>query len=289
MKWIRQTVKESRKQRWFALVRIIGLSFCALNCVAQGYQDAPTKPRDGKLRPKARDSVTVTAKVTPEETEDGKINDAYQPVFVLEQRGNCETAIRRYESEVIPLAQRSKFEIPKNKFLFLANRGIGNCYMAQRRYQEAERRFSQIMEYLPIWPGTDDSDYPINFRQIATAQMGQQRWEAAEDSLKKSVSLFDTEIEKALTSDDEFWRTEHAGNLIGSKARSLAYLGIVYLREERKSEALKTAEIAYNAVTKPHVPSSFLSEVVQVGLSIATACGDENAISQWSLRSAKQN
>jgi tetratricopeptide (TPR) repeat protein len=264
---------------------MIGLSVCALTCFAQGSQDSAKSP-DGKSRRMVHDSVTV--KLTPEDTEDEKINDAYQSVFLLEQQGDCETAIRRYESEVIPLAQRSKFEVPKNKFLFLANRGIGSCYLAQRRYEQAERRFAQIMEYLPIWPGTDDSDYPINFREIATAQMGQQHWEAAEDSLKKSVALFDSQIEKALKSDFEVSRTELAGNLIGSNARSLAYLGIVYLREGRKLEALKTAEIAYNTATKPHVPPSFLSEVVKVGFSIAKVSGDENAISQWSLRSPQQ-
>jgi len=235
------------------------------------------------------DSVTVTVTPTPKETEDGKINDVYQPAFVLEEQGDCDAAIRRYETEVIPLAQRSKLEVPKNKFLFLANRGIGNCYLSQRRYEEAERKFVEIMEYLPIWPGKDDSDYPINFRQIATAQMGQQHWEAAEDSLKKSVSLFDSQIEKALRSDDEFWRTEHAGNLIGSQARSLAYLGIVYMREGRKLEALKSAESAYDTATKPHVPPSFLTEVVSVGLSIAKVSGDDNAISRWSLRSPQHN
>jgi tetratricopeptide (TPR) repeat protein len=281
--------RDSRGQSWFSGVWIIWLTLCAPNCFAQGQQHSPAKSPDGSPRPKTHDSVTVTTISTAEEAEEEKINDAYQAVFVLEQHADCDTAIRRYESEVIPLAQRSKFEVPKNKFRFLANRGIGNCYLAQRRYEEAERKFSQIMEYLPIWPGTDDSDYPINFRQIATAQMGQEHWDAAEESLKKSVSLFDTQIEKALKSDDEFWRTEHAGNLIGSKARTLAYLGIVYLREGRKIEALKTAEIAYNTATKPHVPPSFQSEVVNMGLSIAKVSGDESAISQWSLRSPQQN
>ena len=284
MRWTRQTVEVSRRQRWLAAVWMIGLSVCALTCFAQRAQDSPAKSPDGKSRPVVHDSMTVTAKLAPEEAEEAKINDAYQSVFTLEQQGDCEAAIRRYESEVIPLAQRSKLEVPKNKFLFLANRGIGNCYMAQQHYAEAERKFAQIMEYLPIWPGTDDSGYPINFTQIATAQMGQQHWEAAEDSLKKAVSFFDPQIEKALKSDSEFVRTEHAGNLIGSKARSLAYLSIVYLREGRTPEALKTAEMAYNAATKPHVRPSVLSEVVEVGRAIAQASGDENAISQWSLR-----
>ena len=111
-----------------------------------------------------------------------------------------------------------------------------------------------------------------------TAQIGQQRWEAAEESLKKAVSLFDPQIEKAIKSENEFSRTERAGNLLGSKARSIAYLGIVYLREGRTAEALKTAELAYYKATQPHVSSAFVSEVVKVGRSIAQASGDEDAI-----------
>jgi len=131
-------------------------------------------------------SVTVTATYTPEEKEDWKINEVYQPIYWLEQKGDCETAIERYKTEVIPLAEQSKFEGPKKKFLSLANEGIGGCYMTQRRYAEAEERFRQNIDYLP----PDDSSYPINFREIGRAQMGQQHWDAAEESLKKSVSLF---------------------------------------------------------------------------------------------------
>ena len=47
------------------------------------------------------------------------------------------------------------------------------------------------------------------------------------------------------------------GKLIGSKARCLAYLGIDHLREGRKSEALKTTEIAYDSATKSRVTPSF--------------------------------
>ncbi len=145
------------------------------------------------------------------------------------------------------------------------------------------------MEYLPIWPGTDDSDYPINFREIATAQMGQQHWEAAEESLKKSVALFDPQIERALKSDSEFSRTEHAGNLLGSKSRSLSYLAVVYLREGRTSEALKTSELAYQDVTRPHVQATFLNEIVKVGNLIAQESGDEGAIAKWTQRSPRKN
>jgi hypothetical protein len=84
-------------------------------------------------------------------------------VAQLQRKGACTTEIiQRYESGVIPAAEKSTFNVPKNKFLFLANRDIGNCYMGLRRYEEAKQS-------LPIWPGTDDWDYPVNFRQIATA------------------------------------------------------------------------------------------------------------------------
>jgi hypothetical protein len=117
--------------------------------------------------------------------------------------------------------------------------------------------------------------------------MAQQHWEAAEDSLNKSVSLYDPQIQKALKSDNEFWRTEHAGNLLGSKARSHVYLGIVYRREGRTAEALKTAELAYNEATREHVPPTFYNEVVKIGRSIAKASGDGDAVAKWSQRSPR--
>jgi tetratricopeptide (TPR) repeat protein len=257
-------------------------------CSAQGNppsQDSSAKSTEGQKRVKSHDSVTVTANFTPEELEEGKINNVYQSVSILEEKGDCDTAVQKYKSEVIPLAETSKFNIPKNKFLFLANRGIGNCYIAQHRYEEAEQIFLKIMDYLPVWPGIDDSDYPINFRQIATAQMGQQHWQAAEESLKKSVALFDPQIEKALKSEYEFSRTEHAGNLRGSKARSLAYLGIVYMREGRTPEALQTVDLAYEQAKEPHVPVTLLNETIKIGSMIAQASNDKDAISKWSQRS----
>ncbi len=260
---------------------LFGLLLCTCPASAQTQSPASSKP----VR---HDSVEVVAHLSPEEVEEGKLNDVYEQIAQLQRKGTCTTEIiHRYQSEVIPLAEKSTFNVPKNKFLFLANRDIGNCYMAQRRYAEAEESFKKIMEYLPVWPGTNDSDYPINFRQIATAQMGQQQWEAAEESLNKSVALFAPQIERALKSESEFSRTEHAGNLLGSKARSLSYLAIVYLREGRTSEALKAAELAYQEATRPHVQATFVNEVLKVGSSIAQHSGDEGAIARWSQRSPR--
>jgi tetratricopeptide (TPR) repeat protein len=254
-------------------------------------QNPPSKTQSpSPTRPVRHDSVEVVAHLSPEEVEDGKLNDAYERIAQLQRKGTCTTEIiQRYQSEVIPLAEKSTLNVPKNKFLFLANQDIGNCYMTQHRYEEAEASFKKITEYLPVWPGTDDSDNPINFRQIATAQMGQQRWETAEESLKKSVALFDPQIERALKSDSEFSRTEHAGYLIGSKARSLLYLAVVYLREGRNTEALQAAERANDEATRPHVPAAFSNEVVKVGRSVALETGNPLAIAKWFLRGPRPN
>ena len=80
-----------------------------------------TQSRASK-KPVRHDSVEVTAHLSPEEVEDGKLNDAYDPIAQLQLKGICTTEIiQRYQSEVIPLAERSTVEVPKNKFLFLAN------------------------------------------------------------------------------------------------------------------------------------------------------------------------
>jgi len=251
--------------------------------VSASAQNPSQTPPSGSSR---HDSLEVVARLSPQEVEEGKLNDAYQSIAERQRKGACTAEIiERYKSEIIPLAENSTFNVPKNKFLFLANRDIGNCYLAQQNFVEAEASFRKILQYAPVWPGTDDSAYPINFRQIATAQMAQQQWQGAEESLKKSASLFDQQIDSAMKSDSEFSRTGHAGNLRGSKAISLAYLGIVYVREGRTAEALQTVDLAFVEASKPNVSSTVVSSVVKIGRLIAEATGDENAIAKWSRRS----
>ena len=135
----------------------------------------PQSQSSGSSTPARHDSVEVVEHLSQEEVEGGKLNDVYQPVAQLQRNVTCmPDVIQRYKSEVIPPAEKSTFNVPRNKFLFLANRDIGNCYLAQQKFAEAEASFQKILQYAPVWPGTDDSAYPINFRQIATAQMGQQ-------------------------------------------------------------------------------------------------------------------
>src|SRR5581483_11859169 len=267
---------------------ILALIFTgAATSTASAHAQSPAfqTPASGSSKPVRSDSTNVVAHLSPEEVEEGKLNDAYQSITQQQKKGPCTAEIiERYNSEVIPLAEKSAFNVPKNKFLFLANREIGNCYLAQHKFADAEASFQKILKYAPVWPGTDDSAYPIDFRQIAIAQMGQQQWEAAEQSLQKSVSLFDPQIDRAVNSDNEFSRTGHAGNLRGSKAVSLAYLGIAYMREGRTADALKTVDFAFAEASQPNVSSTFLSNVIKIGRSIAQASGDKDAIAKWSQR-----
>lgn len=222
--------------------------------------------------------------LSPGEVEDGRLNDLYQSVAQLLRKGPCTPdIIQRFESEVIPTAENSGFAVPRNKFLFLANRDIGNCYLAQQRYTEAEDSFRKILQYAPIWPGTDDSAYPIDFREIATAQMGRQHWADAEQSLLKSIALHEEQIatwEKRDESHAQF-------SLIyrGSQSRSQALLAVVYFREGRTQDALNAVEKAYDAVTKYNLGPQYLNDVENIGKSIANASRDSAAQKLWSQRS----
>ena len=69
------------------------------------------------------------------------------------------------------------------------------------------------------------------------------------------------------------------------KAISLAHLGIVYMREGRNADALKTADMALDEAKKPNVSLRFVSDVVKIGRAIAQASGDKDALAKWAQRS----
>jgi tetratricopeptide (TPR) repeat protein len=224
------------------------------------------------------------AHLSPEEVEEGRLNDIYQSVSEVQRKSACTpNIIQRYESEVIPLAEKSKFNVPRNKFLFLANRDIGNCYLEQQKFAEAEAVFAKILQYAPVWPGTNDSAYPINFRQIATAQMGQQHWAAAEQSLLKSITLFEPQIAAGEKTDAEL-HTQFSLDYRGSQSRSYGLLAVVYFREGRIQEALDSVEKAYNEVTKYNLASQYRNEVEKIGKAVADASGNTAAQKLWSQR-----
>ena len=273
-------------------ISICLLTLFGLAAVHPGYaQDAATSPPSKSQPPaklKQHDSITVGAHLTPEEVEEGNLNDAYEAIAQKVREGNCDSAISRLQTEVIPQAKNAKFPVNRGKFLFLANRDIGNCYLQDKKFVEAENSFQEIMQYLPAWPGMDDSDYPINLREIATAEMGQQKWQDAERSLLKSISIFDEQIAKAEKSDSDFMRGEHARNLRGSQTRSYNLLAVVYFREGRVEDAFKTADKSYGVATSHNLPLSDQTAVVNLGRKLAEVSGDPAQMKLWADRNPRQ-
>jgi tetratricopeptide (TPR) repeat protein len=251
-----------------------------LSSALVGHGQNPSNPPRPAAPSIPQNSVNVVEHLTPEEAEDWELNTQYQPVAQLLRENRCaKNVVQRYESEIIPAIEKAQFDKPKKKFLFLANRDLGNCYLEQNRFQEAEASFQKILEYAPVWPGTDDSAYAINFRQIATAQIGQQHWSEAEQSLLKSIETFDMQISAWEKKDGEF-----AFNYRGAQSISYALLSVVYFREDRVQEALKTVEKAYDEVTTHKLDSVYRNQVLTVGKGIASASGDPAAQKLWSQR-----
>src|SRR6266481_7198995 len=149
--------------------------------------------------------------------------------------------------------------------------------------------FQKRFEYFPLWPGTDDSAYAINYRSIGEARMLQEHWKEAEEALQKAVTLGDEQIERAAKSDSEFMRDEHANNLRMSQDLALNLLAAVYFREQRPAEVLKLLERAYEQATKFHAPVNVVRQIVETGRGISQSTGDAAAMAAWSGRSTAQN
>src|SRR5271167_605810 len=77
-------------------------------------QTAPSSTQDSSQSPTKRphvdQSVVVGAHLTPEEVEDGRLNDIYQPIYQFQRAGDCEGIVKTAQSAVIPAAEQAKFE-----------------------------------------------------------------------------------------------------------------------------------------------------------------------------------
>jgi tetratricopeptide (TPR) repeat protein len=236
-----------------------------------------------RKRISARESI-VDARLGSDQIEDGKINDLYQQVVKIHLQGDYATAADKYRSLVIPMAERAQSDAIRKKFLFLGYRGLGNCYLAMTRFTEAEDMFQKLFEYLPTTPGTLDSDYAINFESIAMAQMGQQRWNSAEESLGKAVSIFDEQIGRAATSGSNAEANGRTDKLRMSQDMALNLFAVVYFREQRYAEALEILERAYNQGVTFRAPTEIVAQIVSDGRAVSMATGDVDAITTWSRR-----
>jgi tetratricopeptide (TPR) repeat protein len=252
---------------------------------AADQQSSPDKqPATPKV--KATDSVIVGAHLTPEEVEDGKINDAYQPLYHLNRQTDCPQIVSLCETRVIPMAEGSKFPETRDKFLFLANRDIAGCEMSAGKYAEAEQRYQKLFEYMQTWPGMNDSDYPQNFQAIGTARLMQGRWKDAEEPLEKSIQIFDKQIDEALHSDLEFVRNEHSKNLKMSEARARNLLGAAYFRDGRHADAMEMLEKAYREALESNATQGMIQQIIESGRAAAGQMGDVALKAKWDSRIA---
>jgi len=270
-------------------LRISAATFLAFLGLSSGVSPAQAvKPNklpvsvhqtDSRTRIPAPDSVLDT-RLSSNQIDD-KINDVYQEVVKIHLNGDYASAADKYRSVVIPMAERAQSDAIRKKFLFLGYRGLGNCYLAMTRFNEAEDMFQKLFEYLPISPATVDSDYAINFESIAMAQMGQQLWKSAEESLQKAVSIFDDQIGRAATNTEPNGR---ADKLRMSQDMALNLFAVVYFREQRYSEALGILERAYNQGVTFRAPAEIVEQIVNDGRAVSMATGDVDAITTWSRR-----
>lgn len=249
----------------------------------------PTSPTRRTTPPRvtAKDSIVVGARLTPEEIEDGKINEAYQPLYHLKRPGDCEKIMNLCETQIIPLAEKSKFEETRNKFLFLANRSIAGCELDTGRHTEAEQRYQKLFDYVSVWPGKTDSAYPQIYSSIGSARLLQGRWKEAQAALEKSIEIFEEQIEKALHSDSEFSKNEYSRDLKMSEAQARHLLAAAYFRDGRQAEAIDMLEKAYQEAIQSSatpVAPELIQRIIESGRTASAALGDATAKAKWDAR-----
>lgn len=253
----------------------------------QGTPSGSSGNTSTQKRAVALDSIVVGAHLTPEEVEDGKINDAYQPLYHLKKPSDCVEIEKLCQTEIIPMAEHSKFELTRNKFLYLANRDVAICESRTGRAKEAEERYQKMFDYIKVWPGNDDSDYPLNYRFIGEARIMQMRWKDAEEALEKSIAIFGEQIDRALHSDSEFSRNEHSKNLKMSDAWARNLLALAYFRDGRETEAMETLEKAYQEAVQSNASAEMIQQIIDAGRVVSDSLGDAAAQAKWDARKPK--
>jgi tetratricopeptide (TPR) repeat protein len=228
----------------------------------------------------------VDARFGSEQTDESKINDVYQEVVKVHLHGDYGEAADMYQSLVIPMAEKTPSNLTKNKFLFLGYRGLGNCYLAMSRFTEAEQTFQKLFEYLPVWPGLDDSGYPLNFESIGMARIGEQRWKPAEESLQKAVTIFDDQIARAANSSANSLLKQRLDKLRVSQDMALNLFAVVYFRERRYAQALTVLDRAYRQATEFGAPGDVVAQIIDDARGVSVAAGDADATAIWSRRAS---
>lgn len=232
-------------------------------------------------------TVTVSAGFTPEKMYGDKISRAEQPAYAAKFAGDCAKAIELYKSDVIPLAEQSKYPKVKAKFLFGVYGVIGECQQNQGRYIDAEQSYRKQAECGETWPGKEDSAYPLVFFPLGVVQMGREHWKDAEGNFEKVKAELPARIERAEKSNLEDEKNTVAPSLPLAEVTTLVELAVVYSREVRVNDALAAVDQSYLKAVTAKAPPDMMKTVVGVGQGIAGRSGDAAAIAKWAERPEK--
>jgi tetratricopeptide (TPR) repeat protein len=234
-----------------------------------------------------KDSIVVGAHLTPDEIEDGKINDVYQPIYHWTREHDCLQIIKLCETKVIPMAESSKFQETRNKFLFLANRDMASCQMKLGKYSDAASRYQKLFEYVQVWPGKVDSAYPQVYESLGAALIMQGKWKEAEVALESALQIFDEQIKIALSSDSKFKKDEMSKHLQSSQAQTRNLLGNAYFQDGRREAAMDMIEAAYTEMAENDANPAVIQQVIDNGRAVSLALGDPILLVKWETRALK--
>jgi tetratricopeptide (TPR) repeat protein len=268
--------------RPLSIVALLALSATAFAQTTSSNRDTEETPT---RRVHVDQSIVVGAHLTPEEAEEGKINDLYQPVYKFEREGNCDGIIETDRSAIIPAAERAKFERVRNKFLFMSYRGIGNCLFKMKQFAEAEQTYIKAVDYAD----KNDDSYAINYESIALCRMAQQQLDTAEEPLQKAVSLLGEQIQHFKKSDTYDPHDVVANDVRDSQDVTLTYLAVLRFRQQRFSDTFLLLDQAYDQALKFQARIQTIEFIVGTARTIAVAIGDDSANAVWMGRVPTSN
>src|ERR1700733_11398370 len=181
--------------------------------------------------------VTVSANLSPAELEDEKINEDYQPAFQLKMQEKCTEAIEKYNTVVIPRAEKAKYEKPRGKYLFLAYDDIGECDLRTSKFAEAEAAFEKARVHADTWPTKEDSSYAALFVTIGMAREYQGNWKGGQESLETAMALTQGYIDKRSAKSGDELAMEESNHMRKSQDTVMELLAAAYFRQGHKDEA----------------------------------------------------
>src|SRR5262249_12348503 len=205
--------------------------------------------------------------------------------YQAEQRKSLQEALQGYDA-LIPLAEHAKFEAPRNKYLFLAYRGMGYCSLALRDYERAEQSFVKALEFAPVWPGLDDSAYPAVLTAVGVVRIRRENWNGAAEVLEKAATVYEKEV-AAIPADSRGSVDEGALHFRALEDSVWTYLALAYSGEGKNHEALVLMEKAYTQAMKYDAPQKLVKDIVNAGFMISLTAGDVAANSEWLERRKK--